>query len=689
MTQFLVTLAVVASALGLCASGHAQGRETAGVVVLEDIMVTAPRWEQPLTTVPAAIGLVEQDELQSGKQQLGLGESLGRVPGLFVQNRYNFAQDTRIAIRGFGARSNFGIRGIKLFVDGIPATLPDGQGQVDSIDLGSAQRIEVIRGPSSSLYGTAAGGVISVITEEGPSEPFAHARLSAGEYGFWRYGVKAGGDTGALNYLGNLSRLELSGYRNNSRTENVLFNGKVRYTIDQSAELTAVFNAVDSPTADDPGGLTEQEVRADRRQAAPRNVLFDAGEELDQQKVGLVYRKVLGSNHEISARNYYVFRDFNNRLPFTSGGSVDLDRLFVGGGLSYTYAGDLVGRPNRVIVGFDVDAQRDDRKRFDNNQGTLGAKTFDQDEDVSSIGLFAQNEFALLDDVRLTLGARYDKVDFDIDDSFLADGDDSGDIAFDEFSPMVGLLWSLSSVVNFYGNISTSFETPTTTELANPSGAGGFNQELDAQTATNYEVGVKGSLPARLRYEVAVFTIDVDDELVPFEVPAFPGRTFFRNAGESSRDGIEVGVAVEPVGGVTVSMAYTYSDFEFDKYVVDGVDLNGNEIPGIPEHQLFGEIGYRHRSGLYGAWEVRYVGEFYADDENSVETDSFTVFNLRSGYVGRWGKWEIGPFLGVNNMLNERYNANVRLNAAAGRYFEPAPERNLYGGIEVQYAFGS
>jgi iron complex outermembrane receptor protein len=676
---------------GWCLLGPAKAQEDgdSGVTELEEIMVTTPRWEQPLTKVPAAISVVEQDEIQLGTQQLGLDESLGRVPGLFIQNRYNFAQDLRIAIRGFGARSNFGIRGIKVFVDDIPDTLPDGQGQVDSIDLGSAQRIEVIRGPASSLYGTAAGGVISIITEEGPPEPFAEARVSAGEYGFWRYGAKAGGQAGPLNYFGNLSRLELSGYRDHSRTENVLFNSKVRYTIDQSSDLTAVFNDVDSPTADDPGGLNAQEVKADRRQAAPNNELFDAGEKVDQQKLGFVYRKSFGTKHEIKARNYYVWRDFDNKLPFTNGGSVDLNRFFVGGGLSYAYSGALFTRPNRVLVGFDVDAQRDDRKRFDNNQGNRGALTFDQDEDVTSTGVFAQNEFSVLDNLSLTLGARYDRVDFDIDDKFLADGDNSGDIDFNQFSPMVGLLWSSSPALNLYGNISTAFETPTTTELANPSGAGGFNSDLDAQTATEYEVGVKGLMPGRLRYELSVFTIRVDDELIPFEVPAFPGRTFFRNAGKSRRDGVELGAAVEPVRGVTVSLAYTYSDFKFDKYVVDGVDLNGNNIPGIPEHLLFGELAYRHRSGLYGAWDAQYVGKFYADDENTVETDSFTVSNLRAGYVGRYGNWEIGPFLGINNLFNKRYNANVRLNAVFGRYFEPAPERNVYGGITVRYDFGS
>lgn len=666
---------------------NAQDVEKSG---LEEIVVRATRVEKPLDRVPASIGVVNQEDIQLGQQQLGLDESLVSIPGLFMQNRFNFAQDLRISIRGFGARANFGIRGIKIIVDGIPETLPDGQGQVDSIDLGSTQQVEVIRGPSSSLYGNASGGVINITSESGPAEPFIESRLSAGEFGYTKYQVKAGGRMDAFDYMVNASSLEMDGYRDQSRVENNQLNSKFRVRFDPSSELVAIFNTTDQPISDDPGGITREQAAENPRQARDLNVAFDAGEELDQQRLGLVYTKAFGENHEFSVNNYYVWRDFANKLPFTGGGAVELERFFVGGGANYTYTGTLAGRPNRVIVGADFDLQDDDRLRFDNNMGVIGSLTFDQNEEVTSTGVFVQNEFSIRDDLELTLGVRHDSVKFDVTDRFLADGDDSGSRTLDETSPMVGLLYSVSPAVNLFATVSTAFETPTTTEFANPSGGGGFNPTLDPQTATNYELGVKGTVGDRHWYEVAVFTIDVDDELIPFELASSPGRDFFENAGKSSREGIELAFTTQPLDGLTASLAYTYSDFEFDRFMDDnGNDFAGNKIPGTPENLLHGEIAYSHASGVYGIWDALFVDDFFVNNANTEMQDSYTVSNLRAGYRGRVGRWELSPFVGISNLFDEDYNANVRVNAFGGRFFEPGPDRNLYGGLTVRYDFGT
>lgn len=314
------------------------------VGALEEIVVTATRIPTDLVDLPFAVGSVGRDQIQRARQQLGLDEALVAVPGLFFQNRYNFAQDLRIAIRGFGARANFGIRGIRIFADDIPLTLPDGQGSVDSIDLGSAQQIDVIRGPFSAVYGSASGGVINIRTEDGPETPFLSGRLNFGSYDYRQAQVKAGGQAGALNWLANYSATKLDGYRDHAEYKNRLFNSKFRYDFSETTRLTVVINAVDSPRANDPGGLNAREVEEDRRQAAPRNLLYDAGESLDQQSLGLAFRTKIGSNQELMLRNYYVHRAFSNRLPFDvnsngQGGSVDLGRRF--SGLGETMAGFL------------------------------------------------------------------------------------------------------------------------------------------------------------------------------------------------------------------------------------------------------------------------------------------------------------------------------------------------------------
>ncbi len=655
---------------------------------LEEIVVQATRMSKPLARVPAAISVVDQTEIQLGRQQLGLDEALTRVPGVFMQNRYNFAQDLRISIRGFGARSNFGIRGIKILVDGIPETLPDGQGQVDSIDLGSTRQIEVLRGPSSSLYGNASGGVLSVTSEGGPEVPFANVRLTVGEYDFQKIQVKAGGQTDRVNYFFSLSDSQIDGYRAHSEAENTQLSGRLEFDLGNDSTFLTLLNFTDQPTSNDPGGINLAQVQTDRRSARDRNVSFNGGESLEQSRVGFVYTLPMGEGNELSLRNYYVWRDFNNRLPFTGGGAVDLERFFAGGGISYTHSGSWAGRPNRIIVGLDYDDQDDDRRRFDNNMGVLGALTLDQNESVLSKGVFVQDELSLNENLELSFGVRFDEVEFDVSDRFLADGDDSGTRTLDDVSPMLGILASLTPTLNVYGTYSTSFETPTTTEFADPTGGGGFNDSLDPQTATNFEVGLRGTLGERSRYEVAVFDIEVDDELIPFEVPGSPGRDFFANAGQSSRTGLEVAFSSQATDRIGVNLSYTHSNFEFENFVDDnGNDYSGNKIPGTVENLFFGEVSYNHPSGWYGILDALFVDDQFTNNANTVSDGSYTISNLRLGFDADVGSVALSPFLGVNNLFDETYNSNIRINAFGGRYFEPGPGRNVYAGVSVNFNF--
>jgi len=662
--------------------------ESAGL--LEEVVVEAARIPVDLSDLPFAAGRVGRDQVQLARQQLGLDEALASIPGLFFQNRYNFAQDLRIAIRGFGARANFGIRGIRIFADDIPLTLPDGQGSVDAIDLGSVEQIEVIRGPFSAVYGSASGGVIDIRTEDGPETPFVSGRLNTGSYGFLQMQAKAGGQTGRLNWLANLSTTELDGYRDHAAYESDLFNSKFRYDFNETTALTVVLNAVDSPIADDPGGLNAREVAEDRRQAAPRNLIYNAGEALDQKTLGLAFRKKIGENQELMLRNYYVRREFNNRLPFDvnsngQGGSVDLQRKFSGLGGNYGWDTVLGSHANRVVVGFDYDALRDHRKRFANNQGVIGNQTTDQDEDVTTIGLYVQDVLELSAAASLTLGARLDDVEYEVKDR--TGGGGSGQRNFKEFSPMIGLTWAVREAVNLYGNISTSFDPPATTELANPDGPTGFNQALESQIATNYELGMKGLLTGRLRYEAALFHIDVEDEIVPFELEG-SGQSFFQNAGGSTHDGVEAALSIELTPGLTGTATYTWSDFTFDEFQgLSGEDYNGNRIPGIPEHLFNLDLSWSHPSGFHTAWDLLYVGSFYADNANEVATGDYMVSNIRAGFRWTTANWVFEPFAGVNNLFDENYMGNVRLNASFGRYYEPAPERNAYVGILLVYGF--
>lgn len=660
---------------------------------LEEIIVEATRLSRPLSRVPAAVSVIGQDDIQLGRQQLGLDEALSRVPGLFMQNRYNFARDLRISIRGFGARAAFGIRGIKILVDGIPETLPDGTGQVDSIDLGAIRQIEVIRGPSSSLYGNASGGVISITSEDGPEIPFVDARLTIGDYDFQKLQVKAGGQTDRMNYFISLSDSEIDGYRAHSQAKNTQLSGRFNFDLGEDSSFLAIVNITDQPISNDPGGVDAAQAAANPSSARDRNVTYDTGETLDQTRVGFVYSTPIGDEGALAVRSYFVWRDFQNKLPqFPIADAVDLERFFAGGGITYTRSSTLGGIPNRFIVGFDIDDQDDDRKRFVNDQGTLGALLFDQNESFTAKGVFLQDELSLSDTLQLTFGLRYDEIEYTVTDHFLSDGDDSGTRKMDDVSPMLGILYSLSEDLSLYGTVSTAFETPSTTDFANPSGGGGFNPALGPQSATNYEVGLRGTLGERHNYEVAVYNIAVDDELVPFDID---GRNFFQNAGKSSRTGVEFAIVSNPTDRIRTSLTYSYGDYKFDEFQVVSFDaggaptivddFSGNTIPGTVEHLLFGEISYSHPSGWFGILDLLYVGEQFADNANAVKVDAYTVANLRLGFERTVGSTIVSPFLGINNLFDENYNTEIRINAFGARYFEPAPERNVYAGVSVRF----
>ena len=668
----------LASAAG---TALAQNRPTP----LEEVIVTATRIDKPLTEIPAAISVVDQSTIQLGRQQLGLDESLSRVPGVFMQNRYNFAQDLRISIRGFGARANFGIRGIKILVDGIPETLPDGQGSVDSIDIGSTGQIEVLRGPSSSLWGNASGGVISITSEQPPEEPYGEVRASAGSYGFRKVQFKTAAQGDKLGYLFSISDSNLDGYREQSRAENTQLTSRFNVDLGGERNLTAVLSYTDQPVSDDPGGITAAQAAADPRSARDLNISYDGGESLKQTRVGFVFDTPLGSG-TLTARNYYAWRDFQAWLPFTAGGNVDLDRKFAGGGVSYSLDTMWGDRQNTLVVGVDLDDQDDDRRRFDNLSGLRGPLSFDQNENVRSQGVFIQDDILLSDMISLTIGARYDKVEFNVTDHFLSDGDDSGDVKLDDISPMFGVSVDLSDSLNLYGTYSTSFETPTTTEFNRPDGLGGFNSSLKPQTARNFEVGLRGDAGNRTRYEVSVFDIKVDDELIPFEVPTAPGRDYFTNAGQSSRRGVEFSLTTNPTDRLAATFSYTHANYEFDRFVdASGNNYAGNVIPGTADDVVFGEITYTHPRGWFASLDALHIGKQYANNSNAAPVDPYTVTDLRFGWDRNSESLVISPFVGINNLLDETYYSNIRINAFGGRFFEPAPDRNYYAGVTIRF----
>ena len=654
---------------------------------LDTIALTSTRIKSNPIQIPAAISVLDIAPRNGVKQQLSIQEYIQPTAGVFVQNANNFAQDARIAIRGFGARAAFGIRGIKLIVDGIPETTPDGQGQLDNLNLGIIDRIEITKGTSSSLYGNASGGVVAIETlsyksfDLDNSKTVASVKLGVGSYGFQNYQATAAVGDSLASYIFHANYASSNGFRDQSGFEQINTNFKGEFKLTDKTRLTAILNYVDAPEADDPGGLTLEEVQADRRQARDRNILFKTGEEITQFKVGasLEWKKTKATTFNTYA--FYSNRDFNGLLPFENGGIIDLNRNYLGQGSSITYK----TKNNTLQGGYDFAYQGDVRDRFNNLEGIQGAQSLGQLEQFTNIGVYLIDHWAI-DKFFITAGVRFDYNKLSADDRFLDNGNDSGSTTLNAFNPSIGFSYAFAKAITPYINFSTSFETPALSELSsNPDGGDGFNESLDAQKATSFEVGIKGVLNNRLTYQIAAFSIDTRDDLVPFELEEFPDREFFRNAGETSRKGIEVEGSYPLLETLRASISYAYSDFIYDDFQVGDAIFDGNDLPGIASHTASIGIQYASKNGLSANLTTNFIGSQFADDGNETEIDGYELVNLNASYQTSFREVTIKPYVGINNLLDQEYTDNVRINAFGGRFFEPAAGFNVYGGIVIDF----
>jgi len=677
-----LSFCAIAAAIGLLADSAAVvAAESADTAVeLAPLLITSPRSTTRWLSTPAAVTVIDAGAVL-GEQNLALDTLLARVPGVFSLNRYNLAQGLRPAIRGFGARGNFGVRGIRVLVDGVPLTMPDGQTELDGLDLGLVERMEVLRGPASVLYGNAAGGVLAIETREPPTLPSMQLDLSAAGLGYQRTRGEIGGSDGNLGGLLAFNSTVLDGYRQHSRAQTNSLTGKLRWYA-PTGRLRLNFNAIDN-RAEDPGGLTAAEVKAGRRQAAPNNLRFDADEYIRQQRLGLVWDGYAAGADEYQLRSYLGHREFGNRLGFATSGQTTFERYFSGVGGQYSHHRELIGLPHKITTGFDLEAQRDDRRRYDNLFGERGQSRQQQDESALSQGLFIEDQIDLSEQWQATLGLRYDQVRLAVDDFYLVDNrDDSGSRSLEDWNYSAGLSYRVTPQQSLYARLASSFETPTISELGNPQG-GGFNSALQPARALSRELGIKGEWPA-LRYALSVYRIELEDELVGFSLPTQPGRNFYRNAGQSRRDGLELSLDWQFADAWRWSAAYAYNRYRFEGYQTTAGDFSGKRIPGIPRQTLFSELAYEHQ-GAYVRLGVTAQAQVYANDANSQSAPGNAVFNLRLGKRFQLGEQSLEPYLGVDNLLGREYFDNLRINDGNARYFEPGPGRTLYAGLRVLF----
>ncbi|NNG16356.1 MAG: TonB-dependent receptor [Gemmatimonadales bacterium] len=651
--------------------------------------LTVTRAPDRLEQAPLAVARVERDALSRGRLTIALDEALPDIPGLYVSNRHNFALDERIAIRGFGSRSSFGVRGVKILLDGVPQTLPDGQSQLSNVELGAVDRVEVIRGSASSRHGNAAGGVIAFYSRPAPQVPFAQAiRIQGGRFGTFKWQSRTAFRSASVGGTVSLSQLTTDGTRQHSRADIRKANAALEWIVSGRTALGLTLALSDSPTAENPGALTEAEYAANPDSSGVNSVVRDARKDVNQQQLALTL-KHYDRTGQYSAVLYGLHRDLFN--PIATNVIIDLERWAGGVRLDGSRrVGDVT-----IAAGFDLQRMRDDRKNFlgDGMGVPTDSLTVGEIETVTEVGPFAQVGWnpGSVTALWLSAGVRYDDVTFDVDDRHLTDGEDQSDQrSMSAWSWHAGASAHVRQFFTPYVNVSSSFQTPTTTELVNrPDGSGGLNPDLDPERAVTVEVGARGRVAGCCSYEAAVFQSTTRDAIIPFREVL--GRSFFQNAGKTRSRGVEIGGRATVVPGLRIFGSYTYASYQFREYrLVDQATidtLDGNRLPGVPRHFLRAGVRVRPGAGVAIDLDHTLSSSLYADDQNTLEVDGWGagVTNLRVNVTRPVGDVVFAPFVGINNLFDRAYVGSVTINGFGGRVLEPSPGRNVYVGTEVRW----
>ena len=651
---------------------YSNGQDSIQKIDLDNVIVKSTKINANTKQIPLSVSIKNFRDEKNYNSQSSFSDFTRNTPGLFTSSSNNFSQDLRISIRGFGARSAFGIRGIKLIVDGIPETTPDGQSQLDNLPLGLVSSVEILRGPNANLYGNSSGGVISINTLTDSSEK--HYRNS-GIFGAYQY--QSLQKTRILDWnnsslIIHYDKRKSNGYRDQSGYKSNILNLKYINELDNNNKIVWQINYTDSPYAYDAGGLKLSDVENDRRQARKNNIDYDTYEKVKHLKTGVSWNHKRNENSFFDSYFFYQKRDFFTKLPFNFGGIILLDRDYYGLGTKYTKKYFRDNRNRTLVLGLDYLNQSDDRKRYKNDFGVQGEMTFDQIEQFKSTGLYMLSQTNYDSGLLVRYGIRYDINDIGTDSS--------SSIVLDKLNPSVGLSYKVNSNDNIFFSFGTSFETPTLNELSNNPNGVGLNEDLKSSSSLNYEIGWRKSV-SNLTLEAIAYVISSENEILPYELEQFPGKNFYQNVGSTSRYGLELNSQLSFKGG-RINLSYTLSKNKFEDFLIDNNNLADNLIPGIPSQMLDLDIIFKLSRDRSLIISNRLIGERYADNANETLISSYNLLNIKYSKE-IFSSSEI--FLGVNNAFNQDYFDNIRINAFGKRHYEPAPKRNFYFGINFSF----
>ena len=672
---------------------------------LDEVVISASRAQARSFDAPAAIQSVGREVIQNGGPQVNLSESLVRVPGLTILDRSNYAQDLQLSIRGFGARAAFGIRGIRLLIDGIPATTPDGQGQGSSVSLTSMDRIEVLRGPLAQLYGNASGGVIQAFTKPASAVPLVDYQYFVGDYGLHRADYQFSNTVGDYGIVADYSTFTIDGYRDNSRTERKQFNGKVGFNTNDQTRVNLVFNQFDMPLAQDPLGLTDAQRLANPVGAGNYAGLYQTRKAVLQNQLGGAATYTVDRDRSFTGRAYYGTRD---NLQYQSATSVTnppaatwvgLNRKYFGVGLQYNEKTVWGDTPVQWAGGYEFDRSREYREGGATKYGDkFGALTRSEDNQAENSDFFAQATARVSDAVSVVGGVRYSTVRFISDDYFITptNPDGSGNASYSAASPVLGLTYFANDNLNLYANYGRGFESPTLAEVAyqgSSTPVAQFNPALNASSSQHYELGAKWVPQRGSRLDLAVFQINSTDEIVV--AASASGQTSYKNAPGTSRTGFELTGSTLVTPHLAATMSASMLDAQYSQAFKSGTTsvASGNKIPGIPQTSFFSELAWTGQAATAGAKtaalgprlavELVHSGRIYADDINAASVDGHSVFNLSASQRWAVDKTAVTLYARLNNVSDERFVGSVIVNQSSKQFYEPGLPKNWMLGISV------
>jgi iron complex outermembrane receptor protein len=680
-----------------CFIANAAAQETK---TLSPVVVTATRVEQDSFDLPMSIDKVEKDTIQNAGVKMTLSESLARVPGITAQNRNQMAQDPQISSRGFGARSSFGVRGIRVYVDGIPLSMPDGIGNPGSVDLGAMSSIEVMRGPFSAMYGNSSGGVIQMFTDKAPATPEVSGDILFGSFNTRRESVQAAGTKNGVEYLVNYSDYNSDGYRQQSANDKRQATAKLGIKISEDTKLTMITSWFDQ-FAQDPGGLrranssTNPSAFISPTLVAQGSLGANTRVTRSNTQIGFNLEKIINSNNTI---NFIVYGGQRENLQFlsvptttlgvtdfTTGRASQISRSFSGSEVKFSNTGMFLEKPYLLTTGLNVGMMEDARIDQPATSGVVsGNPTRNETQTALNFDQYAQGKWSIAEKWDLHAGLRHTNLDLKIFNKLSATAG-SGGVEFSKTIPVAGIVFKASPIVNFYANAGKGFETPTLTEVTfSTTGGNGPNLSLKSSNSTNLEIGSKAMLSDFSRANIAIFQINTENEIVVDSTAN--SRTVYRNAGDTSRKGLELSAEANLPNNFGIYGAYTYLDAKFGSG--NASTIIGKAIPGTYRSQIYLEASWKYQPmNFLTALEARYNSKVYIDDSNSDIAPDYTIYSIRGSFQQKQGNWKFTEYARIDNIFDQSYIGSIRVNDTNSRFYEPAPGRNWIMGVKANYMF--